>query len=484
MKLDQNRTPFFDAVKMIENRGITPFDVPGHKRGKGLTELKDYVGEKMFQLDINAMVELDNIFNPTGVIKEAEELAADLYGVDSSFFLVNGTTSGLQTMLMTMCRHDDQIILPRNVHRSITAGLILSGAIPSYIQPEFNSKYGIALGITPESVGKAIKDNPKAKVLLVVNPTYYGFASNIKKIFEIAHAHGLYVIVDQAHGSHFAFHDELPLCSLKAGADMAALSLHKTGGSLTQSSLLMINNSSIDHDVVRTYLNLIQTTSPSHILLCSIDIARKQLALKGRSMLEKVLEVARYARAEINKLDSFYAFGPDQVGQPGAYNFDETKLPIYVKETGLTGYEIRDILYYDYRIQVELADLYNILCIISLGDDYGSVNRLIEALRDIEKNYQGGKHEEFFQKELIIPEVIVSPRDAFYSKKKTVRLEEAVGSISGEAVMAYPPGIPIVAPGEKITKEIVDYIELLKYQKCSLQGPADPYLDKIRVLGL
>jgi len=223
MQLDQNKTPLFTAIKMIEEKGITPFDVPGHKRGEGLIELKEYVGEKMFYLDVNAMVELDNIFNPTSVIKEAEELTADLYEADSSFFLVNGTTSGLQTMLMTMCRDKDQIILPRNVHRSITAGLILSGAIPIYLRPEFSSKLGIPLGITPENVEKAIERNPEARVLLIINPSYYGITSDIKTIVELAHAHGLYVIVDQAHGSHFRFHEDLPLCALKAGADMAAM---------------------------------------------------------------------------------------------------------------------------------------------------------------------------------------------------------------------------------------------------------------------
>ncbi|MFP4016650.1 MAG: aminotransferase class I/II-fold pyridoxal phosphate-dependent enzyme [Halanaerobiales bacterium] len=484
MKLDQNRAPLFEAIKKIEEKQITPFDVPGHKRGRGLPELTDYLGKKMFQLDINAMVELDNIFNPSGVIKEAEELAADLYQADFSFFLVNGTTSGLQTMLMTMCEQNDKILLPRNIHRSITAGMVLNGAIPIYLKPEFNNKLGIALGITPETVEKAIKENPDARVLLIINPTYYGVVSDIKKIIEIAHSNGLSVIVDQAHGSHFRFHEDMPACAIKAGADMVAMSLHKTGGSLTQSSLLMLNQRKVDHDIVRTFLNLIQTTSPSHILLSSIDLARKQLALHGSDLLEKVLEVSRYTRDEINKLDLFYAFGPDLVGSPGVYGFDESKMAICVKDTGLTGYEIRDILYHQYKIQVELADLYNILCIISLGDDMETVKKLVNALRDIESNYKGDKHDQIFEKELVIPEGIVSPRDAFYSSKKTVKLEEAEGEISAESVMAYPPGIPIVAPGERITKEIIEYIKVLKEQNCSLQGPADPQIDYIRVLGI
>ncbi|PRX27701.1 arginine decarboxylase [Orenia metallireducens] len=483
MELDQSRTPLFSAIKMIEAKGITPFDVPGHKRGKGLKELKEHLGEQVFEMDINAMVELDNIFNPSGVIKEAEELAADLYGAEKSFFLVNGTTSGLQTMIMTLCKTGKKIILPRNVHRSITAGLILSGAVPIYLKPEYNNQLGIAMGVTPENVEKTIKENPETEVLLLTNPTYYGVTSNIKKIIEIAHSHGLYVIVDQAHGSHFRFHKDLPLCALEAGADMIAMSLHKTGGSLTQSSLLMVNNKSIDADIVRTYLNLIQTTSPSHILLSSIDVARKQLALEGNKLLEQVLEVSRYAREKINNLESFYAFGPDLLGNAGVFAFDESKLGIYVKELGLTGYEVRDILYYEYNIQIEMADLYNILCIISLGDDYKSIDRLINALEDIKEKHCKAAYDQFFEKELIIPEVIVSPRDAFYSRKKVVNLEDSIGEISGESVMAYPPGIPIIAPGERITEEIIEYINLLKEQNSSMQGPVDPLLNQIRVLG-
>lgn len=484
MALDQSRTPLFDAVKEIARKGIVPFDVPGHKRGQGIEELKDYLGERVFDLDINAMVELDNIFNPVGVIKEAEQLAAELYGSDNCFLLVNGTTSGLQTMLLSMCEEWDKIILPRNVHRSITAGLILSGAIPIYIKPEYNHKLGIALGVTPESVDEAIRKNPDAKVLLVINPTYYGVVSHVESIVDIAHAHGLHVIADQAHGSHFRFHQDFPRCALKAGADMAAMSLHKTGGSLTQSSLLMVNSSSIDHDVIRTYLNLIQTTSPSHILLTSIDIARKQLALEGKKMLSNVLEVSRYAREKINQIKGYYAFGPDLVGQPGVAGFDETKLGICVKELGLTGYEMREILYHQYKIQVELADLYNILCIISLGDNHQSVNTLIKALEDIAVKHGREKDEHIFEKELLIPEVVVSPRDAFYSMKKSVRLEDSAGEISAESAMAYPPGIPIIAPGEKITRDVIDYIKMLKAQKCVLQGAADPALDHIRVMGI
>jgi len=483
MELDQSRTPLFSAIKMITDKKITPFDVPGHKRGKGLEELREHLGKEVFEMDINAMVELDNIFNPSGVIKEAEELAADLYGAENSFFLVNGTTSGLQTMIMTLCKSDKKIILPRNVHRSITAGLILSGAVPIYLKPEYNNKLGIAMGITPKNVEQTIKQNPEAEVLLLTNPTYYGVASNIKRIIEIAHSYGLYVIVDQAHGSHFRFHSDLPLCAIKAGADIIAMSLHKTGGSLTQSSLLMVNNKSIDADIVRTYLNLIQTTSPSHILLSSIDVARKQLALEGDNLLKKVLEVSRYAREKINNLESFYAFGPDLVGNDGVFAFDETKLGIYVKDIGLTGYELRDILYYKYNIQIEMADLYNILCIISLGDDYQSIDKLINALEDIKEKYSKEAYDPFFEKELIIPEVIVSPRNAFYSRKKVINLEDSVGEISGESVMAYPPGIPIIAPGERITEEIIDYINLLKEQKSSMQGPVDPLLNQIRVLG-
>lgn len=483
-KLDQNRTPLFDAIKDYHRRNVIPFDVPGHKHGKGISEFAEYVGDTILEIDVNAMECLDNICNPIGVIKEAEDLAAAAYGGKSAFFLVNGTSSGVQTMIMSVCNPGDKIILPRNAHKSVINGTILSGAIPIYIQPEVNEHLGIAMGVTTESVSQTIAQHPDAKALFLIHPTYYGAVSDIKKIIEIAHHNGMLVLTDEAHGAHFNFHSECPISGIEAGADMTTVSSHKTGGSLTQSSMLILNNDKIDAQKVKSVLNLTQTTSASYLLMISLDIARKQLAVNGKDILSRILDISRYARSEINKIGGYYTFGKELAGMPGVYDVDESKLGIHVKELGFTGYEVERILHNEYNIQVELADLYNILCIISVGDQKDSVDALINALKEIKARY--GKERTggiVPQKLLVNPEAIVSPRDAYYSLKRVVLLEEAVGEVSGEAVMSYPPGIPIINPGERITQEIIDFIKVLKEQNCSLQGTEDPYINYIKILG-
>lgn len=480
---DQNKMPLFDALKEYHSRKVMPFDVPGHKHGVGLPELAEYVGIKVLEIDVNAMECLDNICNPIGVIKEAEKLAAQAYGASDAFFLVNGTTSGVQAMIMAACRPGDKIILPRNAHKSAITGLILSGAIPIYIQPEINVELGIAMGITVDNVKKAIEHHPDAKAIFIIHPTYYGAVSDIESIIEIAHQHDMTVLMDEAHGAHFPFHPQLPLGAMKPGADASAVSIHKTGGSLTQSSLLLLGNNKIDASTMKTTLNLTQTTSASYLLMSSIDIARKQLATQGEAMLGEILDIVRGARYELNNIDGLYAFGKEMIGSPGVYDFDETKLGVNVRELGLSGYEAEKILRDEYNIQVELADMYNILAIVAIGDTRHSVKALVNALKDVATYHRNGDAKKITKAMLTNPEVIVSPRNAYYSSKKAVKFEDAVGSVSGESVMAYPPGIPVVTPGEMITNEMIEYVRLLKAEQCLLQGTQDPYVDNILVLG-
>ncbi len=482
--LNQNQTPLFTALKQYHERKVIPFDVPGHKHGKGLKEFTDYVGSTVMELDVNSMKCLDNICNPIGVIKEAEELAAYAFGADHGFFLVNGTTSGVQAMIMSACQPGDKIILPRNAHKSAIAGIILSGAIPIYIQPEINENLGIAMGVTVESIESTIGRHPDAKAVFIINPTYYGATSNIKDIVKIAHRNAMAVLVDEAHGAHMGFHHEFPMSALELGADMSAISLHKTGGSLTQSSLLLLREGIIDPFTVKKNLNLMQTTSGSYLLMASLDVARKQLVVEGERLLDQVLKLSREAREKINKIEGLFAFGTELVGSPGVYEFDESKLGVHVRRLGLTGFEVYDILRDHYNIQVELADYYNIMAIISLGDTAESVNVLVDALADIAEKYRRDEEIPLINSILKNPDVIISPRDAYYSSKRVVKLEEAEGEISGESIMAYPPGIPIVAPGERITKEMIAHIMLLKEEETLVQGTEDPYVEYVRVLGL
>lgn len=482
-KLDQNRTPLFDAVKKYVEDKVIQFHVPGHKQGRGIKELADYIGERALQMDANGMEDLDFANNPRGVIREAEELMAQAFGAQNAYFLVNGTTAGVQAMIMSACDPGDKILIPRNAHKSTIGGIILSGAMPVYIQPEINERLGIAMGVTVESVKKAIKEHPHAKAIFLINPTYYGAASDLKSIVRIAHRHDMAVLVDEAHGAHMSFHDDFPLTAMEVGADMSAASLHKTSGSMTQSSVLLLRGNIIAPEKVKQVLDLMRTTSSSYLLMCSLDIARKQLATVGSDMLERTLQLARWAREEINKIDGLYACGKELIGTPGCYDFDETKLSVNVRGLGYTGYQMEAKLRKEYNIQVELSDLYNILAILSIGDRKEDLEALVKALKDI-----SSKTEKVDYKSSVViphnPKMIVSPRDAFYSPKKAVPLEHSEGEIAGEMVMAYPPGIPVICMGERITRDIIDYIKLLKEQKCELQGTADPFVDYIRVLGV
>lgn len=480
-KLSQEHAPIYEALKDYKSKRIVPFDVPGHKQGRGNRELRDFLGNDCVSIDVNSMKPLDNLCHPTSVIKEAEDLAADAFGADNAFFMVNGTTSAVQAMIMSVCKEGHKIIMPRNVHRSAINSLILIGAIPVYINPGIHNELGISLGMSIDNIKKAINENPDAKAIFVNNPTYYGICSNLKEIVQLAHEKGMYVLVDEAHGTHFYFDKRLPISAMEAGADMAAVSIHKTGGSLTQSSMLLMKNSKISPDYVRTIINLTQTTSGSYLLLSSLDIARRNLALNGEDIFEEVISIAEYARKEINKIDGYYGFSKELINGEDIYDFDVTKLTINTLDTGLAGIEIYDILRDEYGIQIELGDVASILAIISVGDTRYNIERLVSSLSEIKRIY-AKEQRDIFDHEYINPIVKISPKEAFYSNKDKVKLVESKGKISGEFVMCYPPGIPILAPGELITEEIIESILYSKGKGSLVTGPEDMNIEYINVL--
>lgn len=482
MEQEQENTPIFDAVKRYYQDRIVPFHVPGHKGGKGLSEFKAFVGDNLLGIDLTCMPGLDNICNPQGVIAEAEELAAKLYSADHAFFLVNGTTSGIQAMIITVCQPGDKIILPRNAHKSAVGGLIMSGARPIYIVPEINHEFGISMGVTPEKVNSALNQHPDAKAVFIINPNYYGTTSNLSEIVKTAHTFGIPVLVDEAHGAHLHFHSHLPVSAMEAGADLAASSTHKLAGSLTQSSLLLLKKGLISPQKVKAVLNLTQTTSPSYILLSSLDVARKQLAVRGKELLEKVLELANWTRSELNNVRGCKLLGEGLIGLPGCSDFDPTKITLNVQGLGLSGYEMEHILRSQYRIQAELSDLYNILLLITIGDDWENVAFLVESIKNIINRYPLKNIIKLCPPLPKIPQMIVTPREAFYSPAKIIDLNDAAGEISAEAIMAYPPGIPLLCHGEKISQDVIDYINVLRRENADLQGPDDPEIKQIKVL--
>lgn len=481
MKLSQEKAPIYEALEKFEKRRIVPFDVPGHKRGRGNPELTELLGEKCVRMDVNSMKPLDNLCHPVSVIREAEELAAEAFGAAHAFLMVGGTTSAVQAMVLASVKRGDKIILPRNVHRSVMGAMVLCGAVPVYVDPACDERLGISLGMRVSDVQAAMTANPDAKAVLVNNPTYYGICSDLTAIVKLAHAHGMLCLADEAHGTHFYFGENMPVSAMAAGADIAAVSMHKSGGSLTQSSLLL-TRPGVSAGYMRQIINLTQTTSGSYLLMSSLDISRRNLALRGREAFAKVVSLAEYARKEINDIGGYYAYSRELINKDSVYDFDVTKLAVNTLDIGLAGIEVYDLLRDEYDIQTEFGDLGNMLAYLSIGDRPREIERLVSALAEIRRRYGRADRSGLMQQEYIEPQVAVSPQEAFYAEKESLPILETAGRVCSEFVMCYPPGIPILAPGERVTQEILDYIQYAKEKGCSMTGPEDAGIQRLNVL--
>lgn len=463
MEKDHSKTPYFSKLKAYAEGPYISHDVPGHKRGQLDNDLIRFVGKDVFRLDANAPRGLDNLNSPAGVIKEASDLMADAFLADKAYFLTGGTTMGILSMIMSVCRAKEKIILPRNVHKSAINALILSGAVPIFVKPQIDSELGIANHVSLADVTEAIMENPDAKAVLIINPTYFGVVSDLKAITEVAHANDMIVMVDEAHGSHFPFSERLPLGSMAAGADMASCSLHKTVGSLTQSSILIAQGIRIDYVRLRSTINMIQSTSPSGLLLSSLDVARKTIVLEGPEKLSALIDLAAKTRARINAIDGLESPSFDHFRPLGAFGFDETKIIIKVSGLGVSGFEVYETLFDTYKIQVELAETHIILCVLSAGTSSADLDALVVAFEEISRHYRALSLPPFAPKfAYTYPEYFTRPREAYHAPKKTVPLDDAAGEIAAESVMIYPPGIPIVIPGEVISNDIIDDLAYYK----------------------
>lgn len=479
-ELSQQSAPIYEALEKFKKMRVVPFDVPGHKRGRGNPELAALLGEKCVNMDVNSMKPLDNLCHPISVIRDAEILAAEAFGAAHAFLMVGGTTSAVQSMVLSVVKSGEKIILPRNVHRSVMGAIVLCGAVPVYVNPECDPKLGIPLGMSVSAVERAIKANPDSKAILVNNPTYYGICSDLRSIVKIAHEHNMLCLADEAHGTHFYFGENLPVSAMAAGADMAAVSMHKSGGSLTQSSLLLAGPA-MSEGHIRQIINLTQTTSGSYLLLSSLDISRRNLALRGKEAFAGVVSLAEYARSEINDIGGYYAYSKELINGDSIFDFDTTKLSVHTLDIGLAGIEVYDLLRDEYDIQIEFGDLGNILAYISIGDRLRDIERLVGALAEVKRRF-GKSKAGLMTQEYIEPELAVSPQAAFYADKESLPIEETEGRICSEFVMCYPPGIPILAPGERITRRILDYISYAKEKGCSMTGPEDAAIERLNVL--
>lgn len=482
--LSQFETPLFSGLLEHAKKNPVQFHIPGHKKGTGIDpEFREFIGDNALSIDLINIGPLDDLHQPKGMIKAAQDLAAEAFGADHTFFSVQGTSGAIMTMVMTVCGPGDKIIVPRNVHKSVMSAIVFSGATPIFIHPAIDENLGISHGITTDSVARALEEHPDAKGVLVINPTYFGVAADLRKIVEIAHSYKVPVLVDEAHGVHIHFHDELPLSAMQAGADMAATSVHKLGGSMTQSSILNVKGKLINPKRVQTILSMLTTTSTSYLLLASLDVARKRLATEGKELISKTIDLAHYIRHEVNMIDHLHCVGEEILTDDAVYDYDPTKLTISVKELGLTGFAVERWLRENYNIEVEMSDLYNILCIITPGDTQTEADLLISALKEIAQ--KPVTNHEFADAKVLLPDIpllALTPRDAFYAKTELVPFDESEGRIIAEFIMVYPPGIPIFIPGEIITEDNLSYIKKNVEVGLPVQGPEDFDMRYLRVI--
>lgn len=451
----QDQMPLFEALVNYAKQDVTPFDVPGHKMGLQTNPLKWILGEMTLRMDVNSMKELDLLSHPESVIKEAQQLAAQAFHVDSAYFLVNGTSVGILAMILATCKQGDTLIVPRNCHKSVMNGIILSGAKPVFIQPEVDQHFGIAHGISVENVKAALIENPQAKALLVTYPTYFGSMNQLQEICEFAHERNVTVLVDSAHGAHLTF---LPDAqdAIQAGADAVTISMHKTGGSLTQSSLLLLQEHRIDSNHMQKVLNMLQTTSANYLLMSSLDVARWDLAMFARQRFHALKPIVYAAIKEIESNSRYEVLKAEYVQRNFHQSYDWTKLVIRVNDIGLTGFEVYTILKQHYGIQLELAEGYVIMAVISSVDTNETIGKLVQALKHIEQYY--GKNEGIQSAHVIanqINKLAMTPQQACNAETETISIYEAIGRISADSLMIYPPGIPLIIPGEVISEDVV-----------------------------
>lgn len=481
---EQKKTPFLDAyVSYIQSEPVC-FDVPGHKRGGLETDLSRKISPLFEAYDVNAPYGLDNLANPKTVLKEAEELAAKACHADHCIFSVNGTTGGILTILLACLENNDKIILPRNVHKSVINGLILSGAYPVYVKPDIDQERGIACGMPLDNTIKAMDENPDAKAVFVINPTYFGTTSDLRRIVMEAHKRNMLVICDEAHGSNFYFSDELPLSAMDANADITSMSLHKNSGSLTQTSLILTKGNRIDQSELMRAFKMVTSTSPNSLLMCSIDAARKEMVMHGKEILSENIKMANRLRQEIENIDGVSTYGSEYIDKDrskGRFNLDLTKVVIDVTGLNMYGYDAYKELRMKYNIQVELGEVSVILVLVGPGTKDKDIDRLVDALKDMSKNhYDPKKRRRTLKYHYSYPTSLMRPRMGYEAKWIMVNLKDSKGRISAETVMAYPPGIPVLIPGEIIDEDSLKLIDF--YRKEGGEVIKDSSIGKIKVV--
>lgn len=497
--MDHAQLPIVQALKQCGVRPQAAFYAPGHKRGRGAAAaLVDLLGADCLRADLPELPELDNLFAPEGVIQQAQTLAADAFGAEQTYFLANGSTCGLEAAILATCGPGDKILVPRNVHRSVIAGLVLAGAWPVFVAPAYDADLGLPLGLSVETLTAALEDHPDVRAVVLVSPTYHGLCSEVGAIAELAHAHGIPLLVDEAHGPHFAFHPALPRAALAQGADLVVQSTHKVLSALSQASMLHVQGPRIDRDRLQAALQLTQSTSPSYLLLASLDAARHQMATQGKALLSQTVDLALGLRQQLAAIPGLRVIDPAHIAaQPSLQALDLTRITVDVSGLGMTGLEADEILHDTYGVTAELPELGHLTLIVSLGNTPADGQRCVEGFRQLVD--QGADpastgvasaqpslpqpslpQAEAIQAAWTMPQV--SPREAFFAAKETVAAAAAIGRLSAETLSAYPPGIPTVVAGEVITAAAIAHLQTVKQQGGYVTGNSDPTLETLTVL--
>ncbi len=483
---EQPTTPYLDALVAYGFRGSNRFHVPGHKGGVGSDPgLVSALGHRALALDISQDIDGVDVGPPPTPYERAELLAAEAYGAGQTWFLTNGATQGNHALCLALARPGEHVLVQRNSHASVVDGLVLSGGSASFVAPEYDSELGMAHGVTPEALERALARDPRTRAAFIVSPTYYGMAADIEACAEVAHAAGAALVVDNAWGAHFGFHPSLPESPLRLGADAVLASTHKIVGSLTQSAMLHVaRGGRVDADSVGRAVRLVRSTSPSSLLLASLDSARRQLAVHGEALLERTLAASAAAREAIDDVPGCSVVGEGMVGRPGIAGWDPLRIVIDVRGTGCTGYEVAAALRASYDIYVELATHATIVLVLGIAQPVEPLQHFAhdfaETVRRIGR--EGQEHEIARPPAALEHETVIPLRAAFLGEGETVPVDEAIGRISCESIAGYPPGVPALLPGERVTSEVVGYLRELRDAGARLHGAADPSFETIRVL--
>ncbi|MCA6085351.1 aminotransferase class I/II-fold pyridoxal phosphate-dependent enzyme [Candidatus Endomicrobiellum agilis] len=479
----QSKVPLFATLLEHAKRDVISFHCPGHKNGRSIDkELKDYTGKEVYKFDVTVFDEVDSLHDPVSSIKKAQELMAQAYGVEHSFFLVNGSSVGNMAMFLAACDSGDSVIVSRSSHKSIVAGIIMSGVWPIWIQPKIDQNLDLIFNSTYDQIKDALDKYPEVKAVFVTSPTYNGVVTELSKIVDLCHRRGKIVLVDEAHGVHLLFNDQLPESAITAGADLCVQSTHKILSAMSQGSVLHFNSKLVDFNRVKKIISMLQTTSPSYLTLATLDLARRQVFLHGEENFDRVIKAAEWGRMYINSnVHSMKCFTRKEIQELG-FDLDVTKLTVNVTKTGLSGYEIESILAKEYNIQLDYADLFNLVAIMGEGSEKSDVEAFVNALKNISKKYHGKQKNWILKIPSLATEMVIRPREVFLSNNtKKVSLKKAVGHIAAQTLTPYPPGIPVVIPGERITKEICDYLIDMSSKDIRISGQETEMLRTVKV---